>query len=478
MNITTSGDFSPGYIFLSPYYSTSPGPYIYDKFGNLVFDGYGIAGSLNAHNFHVCTYQGSDHLCYSQMNQQIDYGIGQALILDSNYRVIDSVQTGGVAQPADMHEFQLLNNGTTALVNFYQSIPYDLSGYGISNGLGWLLECGFQEINVTSGEVLFEWWSTNHVDPSASDVKVGSESLAGDGLTASTGWDYFHMNSVDKSPTNGNYLISARHTSTVYYINGTDRSVIWTLSHLGQSDFALQDFKFSFQHDARIQDESDTSMTISIFDNASNGYNSTNSQSSGKIIRLDLQAKTATLVSETKFPGGTLSTSQGNTQVLPNGGTFHGWGSAPYISEHDASGNPVLVAQYANSDAQNYRAFTFNWTSTPANTVPAVYSYALNSDSGNRIYVSWNGATTVKTWSFYGAANAGAEYKLIGNMTRTGFETEFEAPSFFPWVYVEAVHSDGSVLRRSNFQPTFVPSAQVAAYCDVTGCQAAMANST
>lgn len=30
---------------------------------------------------------------------------------------------------------------------------------------GWLLEGMFQEVNVQSGEVLFEWYSMSHIDP-------------------------------------------------------------------------------------------------------------------------------------------------------------------------------------------------------------------------------------------------------------------------------------------------------------------------
>lgn len=37
-------------------------------------------------------------------------------------------------------------------------------------------------------------------------------------------FDYFHINSVDKSLTSGNYLVSARHTSTVFCVNATASS--------------------------------------------------------------------------------------------------------------------------------------------------------------------------------------------------------------------------------------------------------------
>lgn len=66
------------YIFIGPYEAAGGGAYIYDKFGNLVWDGFGITGPTNAHDFRPCQYKGSQHLCFSSMNQQNGYGVGNA----------------------------------------------------------------------------------------------------------------------------------------------------------------------------------------------------------------------------------------------------------------------------------------------------------------------------------------------------------------------------------------------------------------
>lgn len=475
MDVTIAGDFSQGYVLVAPYQNARPAPYIYDKFGNLVWDGYGVVGSSNAHNFHVCTYQGADHLCFSQMNQALGYGIGQALIVDSNYRVVNSVQTAGNAPNADMHEFQLINGGSSALVTSYQAIPYDLSSYGISSGLGWLLQGVFQEIDVATGAVIFEWFSTNHVDISATQIKPNSTDVSGNGLLPTTAFDYFHINSVDKSSASLHYLVSSRHTSTIYLVNSTDHNIIWRLSSSGQSDFKCSGFNFSFQHDARFVHESDSATIISIFDNASNGFAQSSSESSGMVINLDLTNMTATLVSQTfcPKPGGILSTSQGNTQLLPNGNVFHGWGNWAYISEHNSSGDPVFFANVATDRVMNYRAFSLNWTSTPCCTVPEVYSYSLNASSPSHIYVSWNGATTVAKWQYYAGTTIGEPFQIIGTAAHDGFETLFVADRYWPWVRVEAIGPDGAPLRNSSFQPTFVPSSGLAGACSLEGCAVA-----
>jgi len=421
-------------------------------------------------------------------NQQPGYAVGTGIIVDTNYRIVASVQTGGGLTPADQHEFRLTPGGETAMLTSYQTIPFDLSApqYGnVTNQQGWLQQGVFQEVNVTTGEVLFEWFSSNHVDISDSRVAPHSSDVAGDGLTPHSAWDYFHINSIEKSAMSGNYLVSARHVNTIYYINATDESIIWRLSCPGfgastTSNFNCQSFNFSSQHDARLQSENDTTTVISIFDNASNGPNVTAPQSSGMLISLDHNANTATLLSQTFAPiaGGILSDSQGNTQFLPNGNVFHGWGSVAAVSEHalDANGQwqDVLFANFTATNVDgtvmSYRAFSAEWQSTPAYTKPDVYSYAQNTTAANTVYVSWNGATTVASWNFYASDQIGDPFMSIGNTTKKGFETVWTADAYHPWILVEAVDSSFQSLRNSSFQPTFVPSQSMAGACNAAGC--------
>jgi hypothetical protein len=99
------------------------GPYIYDKFGNLVWDGYGAVGAANTHNFHVCPYQGVDHLCMMVSNQEEGYAFGMGIIVDSDYHIVASVQSGDSLTPVDMHEFWLTEDGETAMITAYSIIP-------------------------------------------------------------------------------------------------------------------------------------------------------------------------------------------------------------------------------------------------------------------------------------------------------------------------------------------------------------------
>lgn len=188
------------------------------------------------------------------------------------------------------------------------------------------------------------------------------------------------------------------------------------------------------------------------------------------VIALDHNDQTATLLAQTWSPDDIVSDSQGNTQLLANGNTFHGWGSAPWVSEHNAAGDIVLAGKWATTGPMNYRAYSAPWQSTPAHTVPAVSSYALGPDARNVVHVSWNGATTVARWRFYGAAAVGEAFELVRETGHRGFETRERLDDFYPWVMVEAVGPDGTSLRNSSFQPTFVPSEALRGACDEMGC--------
>lgn len=284
------------------------------------------------------------------------------------------------------------------------------------------------------------------------------------------------MNSIDKSNLTGNYIISARHLGTIYNINATDGSIIWRLQAGGDSDFECLDFNFSFQHDAQIRAENETSMTISMFDNASNGFNATAPYSSGKLIEIDYISRTARLIGPpTYYPldqQALLSVSQGNTQYLDNGNIFHGFGSWPFMSEHTPDGNAVWTANFGplQNVVMNYRAKAGFWKSIPSNTSPSLWTYSQDNDAMMALYVSWNGCTEVDSWNFYGANDLDGDFTNIGNAPKAGFETQYESETHFTYAVAEAVSRDGIALRNSSIQQTFVPSAQLAASCSDISC--------
>lgn len=468
---------SPGYIFLAPYRNVDPGPYIYDNWGNLIWSGAGSSGPKTAHAPRVCQYKGADHICYFQGEQHQGFARGHGVIMDQNYRIVKTVESSGAGASSDMHEFKMTPyaNGTTMLMTVYQPRQYDLTidpRFNVEHGMGWVVEGVFQEVEIDTGRVVFEWRSLDHVDPGQSWTMPGTTDTSGDGLHEQSPWDYFHLNSIDKDE-NGDYLLSARHTSGIYKVSGIDGTIHWQLGG-SASSFEQTNFEFSYQHHARWVSQNSTHTILSFYDNASNTYNQTNDFSHGWIIAIDHIAETATMIQEWGAPedeGGLLSGSQGNMQLLPNGGCHIGWGEHAYFSEHTAEGSAVMYAKVADraSNVMIYRSGKYNWTAQPL-TKPALWTYSLEG-AKMASWVSWNGATEVRSWNFYTADNATGPFIFVGNARKTGFETEFHSTRFSMWSYAEAVGDDNLPLERSVIAKTFVPSTNLVPYCNDRGCE-------
>ena len=182
--------------------------------------------------------------------------------------------------------------------------------------------------------------------------------MAGTGLSSSTAWNYFHINSIAKG-VDGHYLISARHASTILKINGSDGSIIWRLGG-NKSDFTLgPDVEFGFQHHVRYLPGGDTSVDlISLFDNSVYGSESAGENdvqifpySRGKYIKLDHDEHTATVDQLFNPPNNDiLVKSQGSLQTLPGGNVLINWGSEGQITEYSPSGDVIYHAHLDRGD--------------------------------------------------------------------------------------------------------------------------------
>jgi hypothetical protein len=395
--------------------------------------------------------------------------------MDKNYRIARTVEAAGSATQMDMHEFRLVDGGKRALATIYQSRQHDLGEFGVGPGLGWIRDSVFQEIDVETGELLFEWRALDHIAPSFSYTCINCTNTSGNGLTRDTPWDFFHLNSIDKN-ANGDYLISARHASAVYKISGRDGTVLWQLNGANPT-FKNEDLHFSSQHHAQWFKENSTHTIISLFDNASNAFNLTNHESRGMLISINHTERTASKLFEWKAPekNGILSGSQGNMQMMPNKHVFIGWGVYPFFSEHLSTGEAVMYGKVAfpGSGVMMSRCNKFSWRGEPL-TTPSLWTYSrTGSDTSSLVfYASWNGATEVRKWNFYTADSSSGPWALAGTKTKTGFETEFSIVGSKLWAFAEALGADGMPLKRgrSSVVRTFVPSNLIVSGCDERGC--------
>ena len=320
------------------------------------------------------------------------------------------------------------------------------------------------EIDISTGHLIFEWASLDHVDPSESVLPI-SPGQAGSGYNSSDAWDYFHINSVDKN-AEGDYLISARDACSIHKINGTSGEIIWRLNGK-RSDFKVaKKAEFCFQHHARWLPSSDPNIElVSLYDNSAHGTEHGEGRqvhtapfSSGKILKLDTVKWTAELVQGYYPPEGykLLSKSQGSTQVLPNGNALINWGSDGAVTEYSVEGKPIFHAYMDSGDlgegVENYRGFRYNWTGLPTEE-PAVVALERE-DSGKTtttVYVSWNGDTETAVWRFYEVADGFGSRDFLGESKRTSFETKLVVPyrkgKKVGKVSAEAVDRAGRVLR-------------------------------
>ncbi|MBA7495356.1 hypothetical protein ES702_05938 [subsurface metagenome] len=478
--VNTTGDVTPGYIFMSPYQTYQAGATIYDTDGEVVWFSFGDTLGSNVHDFQVCQYGGSDHLCFTQGLQYLGYSRGSSTIMDTNLTTVRTVQSLNGLSPLDQHEFNIVGNSSLIIV--YHPERYDLSAFNVTTGEGWIMNTIFQDISLETGELLFEWSPIDHVALTEGYVLPNTTEVVGTALSATSPWDYFHMNSVDKDG-DGNYLISARHTNTLYKINGSDGSVIWRCGGR-QSDFEfLNGLNWSSQHDARWLYQNESTEVISLFDNASNGFQVTADRSAGYIVQINKNAQPPNVELLRSYPapdGQVISSSQGSLQILNpddylNSNVFIGWGSQPIVTEHDKNGNVLYRANVALTGPMNYRVRFSNITLTPQDS-PALYTYAQNTNGADTVfYMSWNGCTECQSWNIYGRDSCSADWILLGNAPKTGFETNYTASGYQEFGMVEAVDGSGNGLRNSSARgvKAFTPSQGLSTSCNGDSCQPA-----
>ncbi|KAK5089183.1 hypothetical protein LTR05_003407 [Lithohypha guttulata] len=480
---TSQDGISPGYIFMSPYQSFQNSAAIYESDGTLIWYGFGVTGSGNVHDFRVCQYNNTNHLCFFQGEQYRGYARGQAVIMDTNLRTVRTVTALNSRSALDQHEFNIVDGTDSALTTTYHPERYDLSAFNITDGEGWIQNSIFQDVNLTTDELTFEWSAIEHVALTESYVDPNQSEVVGTGFNAASPWDYFHINSVDKNE-DGDYLISARHVSTLYKISGTDGSIIWRCGGKLSDYELLNGLNWSYQHDARWLSSNDSMDVISFFDNASNGFNGSADHSSGYIIQLDHEAGTVDLLHAYPAPLDLpISASQGNLQILnetdwTNSNAFVGWGNSPTVTEHTSDGTIIYRANVASDGKMNYRAYKYDIALTPYDS-PALYTYAPDTESNTVYYMSWNGATELRKWRVYGRADCETEWTLLDEIEKSGFETNYTSQGYQEFGRVEAVAADGTGLRNSTNRGVraFVPSSAISDSCTGEGCTEAKAYS-
>ena len=419
---------APGSIFLAPFniaaaagaYQSTPnsqshsGPLVVDNTGEPLW--FLPLGSTTAMDVRLQQYQGRTMLTWYEGTVLGAEG-GSWVIFDPTYHEVAKVQAGR-GRHGDLHDLQLTPEGT-ALITIYREIA--------TPAVPRLVTGIVQEVDVATARVLFEWRSNEHVGVDESYMpQVGQAGNV----------DYFHLNSIDVD-TDGNLLVSARNTSTIYKVDRKTGDVLWRLGGM-KSNFAVDAAaSFAYQHDVRRQSDG----TITIFDNNA-ALPGAQTLSRGMRINLDMKKKRASLVSEYLAPTPRTTWAMGNVQQLDDGSMFIGWGTDGSFTEIGPDGSVRFDARFADGSV-TYRAFRFDLVAQPKGR-PAT-EVVENADGSLTLYVSWNGSTQVAKWQLVAGATAAA-MKPVATVRRTGFETAIPLPVKTGYVSVIALDAHGKHL--------------------------------
>jgi hypothetical protein len=430
--IKQARDTAPGYVFIAP--KNGPGEAGPGQDGCVILDNAGQPvwlrllqnEGMDVMAFRAQAYKGERVLTWWE-GVHTGYGQGEYVIFDSSYRERARF-TAANGYEGDHHEF-LITPEDTALITIYSKVVRDLSDIG-GPVEGVVLEGIAQEIDIESGEVLFEWHSLDHIGLEESYYEPPADLEAA--------FDYFHINSIDVYDED-HLLISARRTCAVYKVDRKTGEVVWRLGGKN-SDFKMgAGVRTTLQHDARRNSDG----TITIFDN---GDVNRVDQSRAIMIEVDEDKMIASLVREYTHPDRLLSDTQGNVQVLPNGNVFVGWGSAPFVSEFNHHGELLFHAAFP-TEGETYRAFRLPWSGQPTDD-PAIAA-ELGTEDEVTIYASWNGATEVTTWQVL-AGSAPDQLEPLASAPRQGFETVITVRTTESYVGLNAMNGSGKVLGTTS----------------------------
>ncbi|WAO89305.1 DUF1992 domain-containing protein [Fusarium falciforme] len=437
-----------GYIFLTLEYRGKGGPAIFSsKDLSLVYADLKYQRAFDAR---AQERQGFQYLTFIEG--------GFCHIFDNTYQKKWTVTVDGLGgTEADIHEFQFTTTGT-AIMSVYQDVRFNLTVLGGAMD-GWLSDSVFQEVELETNRVTNVWRASNHFNLNDTLLEYNPETT----FRGGEGFDWFHLDSVFKTK-DGHYLVSSRALSAIALLRAEDLNPRWILGGKRNQFKDLSDgnaTNFAHQYNARFVQGNES--RLSFFDNQvrETGTCSQGNCSRGVVVELDYEEMTVKLLHEFYHPQGISSGSGGSVQGLDNGNFLVGWGANPGITEHLPNGTMAMDIQrgvmphdhedQVDMDMLVYRAWKMEWDGRPP-WGPSIASVSPgNVTTDATIYLSWNGDTKVARWEVYAGEdekNVTTSRKVIGNSTRTGFETEillegFAHPKF---ARAAALDKDGEVL--------------------------------
>ncbi|KAM5429918.1 hypothetical protein McanMca71_001260 [Microsporum canis] len=444
-----TGETELGYIFLTPWNGHRSGhPSIYQDDGQLVWQG--PEGTI--YGFRPQKLHGNPMLVYWEGQfTGTGYGHGAINLRNSSYDLVHKITLSGeyfntgldqeVESHIDYHEGIVENDKGSILVAAVNITQADLQSVGGPKD-GWVVDGLIYDIDIATNKVLFRWSAVEHIDQIP--FKLSQRPLAGTGTSEKNPWDFFRTSSTVRY--GDDYLISWDYGCSILHVarNGT---VSWNLNGINGGDFKLGlNSNFCFQYGFRLNEQSEEKLSVSMHNNDNSEFSNGRNPSTGLVLDIDLQKKE--VIGKRRLwnrENPVVSRDLGSFQSLPNGHALVHHGQIPLIEEYNQDDKLVMQIRYGHDlvDA-SYRVHRVAWTGMPS-AKPSVKA-CRKTDKDIVVFVSWNGATDVKSWKLSEYSDD-RKVNEIKNEPWGGFETMIQAQTTSKKVLVSAVGGPGNGVQ-------------------------------
>jgi EmrB/QacA subfamily drug resistance transporter len=433
---------APGYIFTANFYDLSRPPMV-GQSGPLILDNRlqpvwskPEPEDVVAANLSLQTYDGKPVLAWWRgvITNTGATESGEIVIVDQHYKTVATLK-GADRWVLTLHELEI--RGHHAWVTANKNVSMDLSKYGGTHN-GTLIDSAAQEYDIRTGKLLHTWDALDHLP-----LKDSRASLPTNGFP----WDAYHINAIGL-PGDGTFVASMRNMWAAYKVNISSGKIAWALGGRHSSFKFGPGADFQWQHDVSVYPGSPL---VTLFDNhccqitGGGTYVSPTAPSRGLVLKLDEKARTAKLNGQYSHGAHFASDYMGSVEPLDNGNELVGWGSEPYFSEYDASGELLLDGVLPRPDL-SYRTRREPWVGLPS--YPPVGA-ARRRSGKTTAYASWNGATEIVAWRVLAGASTG-RLAVVATKPRSGFETAIPVPQDYAKFRVEALGRNGRVIGASR----------------------------
>ncbi len=269
----------------------------------------------------------------------INLGFGRWILYDLSGKVVGQLKSPDFG--FDPHEIARLSNGNWITLTYRPVSPTSFTAIGgVSAGVGYRSQV--RELS-PKGEVKWTWNAEAHigVDELADWVKTliveNQRDVRVDGLPA---FDVDHVSSIE--PTRDGFILAARHLDAVYKVKKSTGEIEWKLGGTQTSKSLRiigdsEPYPLAGPHDARAWPDG----TVSVVDIGLRGPGQSRLP---RVVRyrIDVAARTATVIQTFTNDAGQLSGCCGSARLLPNGNWVIVWGANRRFSEVDRYGNTVL----------------------------------------------------------------------------------------------------------------------------------------